>query len=31
MWEDGLMAFECALGKVSAERDASRIRAVAVL
>jgi hypothetical protein len=29
-WDDGLAAFERALGKVCTERDASRVRAEAV-
>jgi hypothetical protein len=30
MWEDGLAAFECALGEVHTEHDDSRVRAEAV-
>jgi hypothetical protein len=30
MWEEALVAFERALGKVHMERDASRVRAEAV-
>jgi hypothetical protein len=30
MWEDGLVAFECALGEVHTEHDDSRVRAEAV-
>jgi hypothetical protein len=28
-WEDGLAAFECALGRAHIERDASRVQAEA--